>query len=248
MHQHIRTEHIGSGVGADPPTHPPTDMSIPIFGTTGYETQPEYQEMLDEHEAIIRTQTHNRTDWMKKNVQIQPDFSYADLRSILDDVMTEEDGKAFKINIGFAFILYHTVNHVFRYFYVSTNQFLFDRAFTISSHTDMTNFFNKILILDLPNRYYMQRPSSGWVLAGVPNMEIRIYRFHNILIGAGVDLPVYIKRSKSIIGLTHHDSKKYAYEDNFCLFRCLALCFETSKDGLERIATMYRGKLEKKNR
>ena len=128
--------------------------------------------------------------------------------------MTGEEGNAFKINIGFGFILYHTVNQVFRYYYVSTNHFLFDRAFTISNHTDMTALFNKISSLDLPNRYYMQRPTSGWVIAGVPN----IHNNHNIPIGAGTELPAYIKRSKSIIGLTHQDSNNYKYEDNFCLF------------------------------
>ena len=83
----------------------------------------------------------------------------------------------------------------------------------------------------------MQCPSSGWVLAGVPNIEIRVYRFHNIPIGASTVLPPHIKRSKSIIGLTHHNgSNGYPYNDNFCLFRCLALCFQASKEGLERIA------------
>ena len=99
VHQHIRTEHIGSGIGADPPTQPPTNMSAPIFGTTGYENEAGYLEMLNEHESVIRTQTHNRTDWMKKNIQIQPDFCYADLRSILDEVMTSENGKVFKLSL-----------------------------------------------------------------------------------------------------------------------------------------------------
>ena len=203
LQQHIRTEHIGAGIGNDPPAHAPADMTVPIFGATGYETEPGYVEIMEEHEAVIRTQTHNRTDWKKENIQIQPDFSFGDLRSILDDVMTAEEGNAFKLNLGFGFILYHTVNRVFRYYYVSANHFLFDRAFTISNHTDMTAFFNKISSLDLANRYYMQRPTSGWVIAGVPNIEIRVYRFHNIPIGTGTELPEYIKRSKSIIGLTH---------------------------------------------
>ena len=201
--------------------------------------------MLDEHESIIQTQTQNRTDWKKINIQIGPEFSYADLRTILNDVMTGEGGKSFRINLGFGCMLYHTVNEVFRYYYVSTNHFLFNRAFTISTHTDMTTLFNKISSLDIANRYYMQRPSSGWVLAGVPNIEIRIYRFHNIPIGAGTVLPPHIKRSKSIIGLTHSQGKRTRpYEDNFCLFRCLALCFDAVRDGLENIALSYKDKLE----
>ena len=185
VRQHILTEHIGSGTGTDPPLQPPPDLSAPIFGLTGYEVQPGYQDMLDEHDSVIHTQTTNRRDWKKMNIQIQPNFSYADLRSILNDVMTAENGRVFKINLGFGCMLFHTINRVFRYYYVSTNHFLFSRSFTISSHTDMNDFFVKISGLDIANRYYMQRPSSGWVLAGVPNLEIRIYRLNNIPIGAG---------------------------------------------------------------
>ena len=108
----------------------------------------------------------------------------------------------------------------------------------------MNDFFAKVSGLDIANRYYMQRPSSGWVLAGVPNLEIRIYRLNNIPIGAGTDLPAYIKKSKSIIGLTHHETNNYRYEDNLCLFRYLALCFGADGNGFERLVLAYKEKLE----
>ena len=53
-----------------------------------------YQDMLDEYESVIQTQTHNRTDWMKK-------FYYPGLYIILDDVMVSEEGRMFKINLVF---------------------------------------------------------------------------------------------------------------------------------------------------
>ena len=244
VRQHILSEHAGSGIGTDRQPQSPTELSVPIIGVTGYEEQPGHQNMMHEHESIIQPQTRDRTDWKKMNIQIPPSFSYADLRSILNDIMTGEKGKAFKINLGFGCMLYHTINRVFRYYYVSTNHFLFNRAYTISSHSDMTDFFNKIYGLDIANRYYMQRPSSGWVLAGVPNLEIRIYRFHNIPIGAPTDLPAYIKKSKSIKALTHHKSKGYVYEDNFCFFRCLALCLKANIKGLKKLVLNYKKKLE----
>ena len=242
LRQHILSEHFGSGFGADPSLQPPTDLSTPIFGLTGYEVQSGYQDMLDEHDSVIHTQTLDRKDWKTMNLQIQPSFSYADLRSILDEVMAAEKGKVFKINLGFGCILHHTINRTFRYYYVSTNHFLFNRAYLISSHTDMNEFFAKVSGLDIANRYSMQRPSSGWVLAGVPNLEIRIYRLNNIPIGAGTDIPAYIKKSKSIKGLTHHKTKNYRYEDNLCLFRCLALRFGASIKGLETYTLTYKEK------
>ena len=107
------------------------------------------------------------------------------------------------------------------------------KAFTISNHTDIIGLFDKIVSLDLGETYYLRRPTSGWVLAGLPNIQIRVMRMHDIPIGAGVTLPPYIKRSKSIIGLTHHMSKGHIYNDNLCLFRCLALHYGAKVGGLE---------------
>ena len=44
------------------------------------------------------------------NIKIQPNILIADMRSILDDVMVDEEGKAIKINLGFGCMLYHTIN------------------------------------------------------------------------------------------------------------------------------------------
>ena len=96
---------------------------------------------------------------------------------------------------------------MYRYFYVSSNQLLFNRAYTISTNGDMTDFFNKIISLDLTNSYYLKRPSSSWVIAGLPNIEIRIFRLEGVPIGSGVVLPDYIKKSRSIVSLTHHKTK-----------------------------------------
>ena len=72
---------------------------------------------------------------------------------------------AFKVNLGFECILYHFLKRVFRYYYVSNNHFLFDKAFTISNQTDIIGLFDKIVSLDLGETYYLRRPTSGWVLA-----------------------------------------------------------------------------------
>ena len=111
---------------------------------------------------------------------------------MLENVQTAEVS-AFKINLGFGCILYHVIEKVFRYYYVSNNHFLFDKTFTISNHTDIVSLFDKIVSLDLGETYYLRRPTSGWVLAGLPNIQIRIMRMPDIPIGAGVTLPSYIK-------------------------------------------------------
>ena len=89
----------------------------------------------------------------------------------------------------------------------------------------MTDFFTKIKDLNISEKYFYQRPSSSWVLAGVPNVEIKIYRIRSVPIGAGiVTLPKHIRNSRSVINLTHRQGeKKFPYTDNLCLFRCLGL-------------------------
>ena len=141
-------------------------------------------------------------------------------------------------------MLYHAVDRVFRYFYVSNNHFLFDKAVTISSHTDINDFFNRIASLDLAESYYLRRPASGWVLAGLPNVQIRIMRMRDIPIGSSLILPSYIKRSRSIIGLSHHRYTRHAYTDNLCLFRCLALHYGASDGSLETPTKIYKKRLE----
>ena len=96
-------------------------------------------------------------------------YTYGDLKTLLDEVSRNEHG-AFKINIGFGSMLYDTVNKIYWYYHISSNHYLFDRAYTISTN----HFFDRILSLNLTEKYYFQRPSSGWVLVGLPHMEIRV--------------------------------------------------------------------------
>ena len=192
---------------------------------------------------MIRTQRTNGKDWKTINKQLPTNYKYGDLKTLLDEVRRNEHD-AFKINIAFWSMLYDTVNKVYRYYYISTNHYLFDRAFAISTNHDMTDFFDMILSLNLAEKYYFQRPSSGWVLVGVPNVEIRVMRIRGVPnvgvmsirgvpIGAGVQLPAHIKNSKSIVSLTRDEHNGHNYNDNLCLFRGLALHFGAAMHSLE---------------
>ena len=140
--------------------------------------------------------------------------------------MRRNEHSAFKINIGFGSMLYDTVNKIYRYYYISSNHCLFNRAYTISTNNDMTDLFDKILSLNLTEKYYFQRPSSGWVLVGLPNMEIRVMRIRDVPIGEGVQLPAHTKNSTSIVSLTHDKNHGHNYNDNLCMFRCWPFTLE----------------------
>ena len=64
-----------------------------------------------------------------------------------------------------------------------------------------------------------------------------------IPIGAGIQLPDSVKNSKSIISLTR-DKTHFDFDDNKCLFRCLALHFDASLHSLESEANRLKEKFE----
>ena len=131
--------------------------------------------------------------WKDINKQLDKGVTHRDLKSLLEEVSSDESS-AFKVNIGFGSIIYETVNEIYRYFYVFSNHLLLDKAFTISTNRHMADFIEAIISLDLANNHYLKRHSPGWVLAGLPNVEILVYRLRGIPIGEGVQLPEYVKK------------------------------------------------------
>ena len=240
LRQHSATFHLGGGIAAQP-----ADLNQPIVGQTPYQESAAYEEVLAQHQDVIKSDEINRTLWKRINCEIDPGFTYGNLKSLLDELMDKEVS-VFEINIGFGVILYNTIEQVYKYFYVSNNSYLFEKSVTISNRSDMEKFFEKIKDKNIAEKYFYQRPSSPWVIVGVPNVEIKIYRLRSVPIGVGiVILPKFLKNSRSIINLTHRQgNKKFPYTDNLCLFRCLALHHGTDARGLEHMAQAFKAKLE----
>ena len=134
----MATSHFGGGIPAQP-----ADLEDPIVGRTPYQDLAEYQEVLDDHRDVIRSDETDRPLWKKINREIDPEFTYGNLKSLLDEVMSQEVS-VFKINLGFGVILYNTIQQTYRYYYVSNNQFLFEKAITISNRQDMADFLTKL--------------------------------------------------------------------------------------------------------
>ena len=100
-----------------------------------------------------------------------------------------------------------------------------------------------IVSLDLATNFYLKKPSSGWVLAGLTNIEYIITELKNVPIGNPNELPAYIKNSRSIRSLTHNRNNE-KYEDNNCFFRCLALHQGANINGLETLTNKIKKELE----
>ena len=116
------------------------------------------------------------------NREIDPTFTYKDLDKIITDFYITQP-TAFKINISFAFILYDTINDQYRYYYNSSNNILFEKAITIAERQDLDQLMKKIVNLDLATNYYLKKPSSSWVMAGLTNVEIQIFNLKDTPIG-----------------------------------------------------------------
>ena len=177
LERHKRTTHAGQGIAEKEYAE---ELKQPIFLQTGYEETEGYQEEMAMHMNKIRDSRDEKKFYIFLNKEITPAFTYEDLQNLIYETAMDR-GTAFKINLGFGFILYHLIDKEFKYFYVSSNTLLFDVAFTISKRSDVNKLMEKIIDLDLTISYYMKRPSSGWMLAGLPNVEIKIFYLNKVL-------------------------------------------------------------------
>ena len=100
LRQHLATTHFGGEI----PARPVEELNQPIVGQTPYQELAAYEQVLDEHADIIKSDETNKTLWKRVNREIKPNFSYANLKSLLEEVMSKEVS-AFKINLGFGVIL-----------------------------------------------------------------------------------------------------------------------------------------------
>ena len=172
LERHKRTKHAGHGITTETLDH--SELDRPICPRTGLEEDGEYKEEIENHWDTIRDNKKElKSCYININKVLTPDFTYRDLKNILDEIFAKQTN-AFKINLGFGFMLRNVATNEFRYFYPSSNNLLFDRMPTISKKEDMVDLMKRILDLGLDENYYMKRPSSGWTLAGLPNLFIQI--------------------------------------------------------------------------
>ena len=227
--QHLRTDHVVR-----------RDLSLierlsdPICPRTGHENMPGFVEQVRRNASRIKTTSKwSGTATFTVSREINPNFTYGDLKYLLASPL-EICERAYKINLGFSVMLYHTVRKEYKLFYCSTNTMLFDKAYAISQQSDIDDLMKKILEIDVLETYYQQRPSSGWVVAAVPNVTVKVFLMENVLIGAGgVILPENLKKLRCLQGL-ENDKHGKPYTDHFCFFRCLSLHLGHDIIALER--------------
>lgn len=176
LEKHIRAEHI---VANDEPDN---KVNEPICPETGHESMEGYLNEKQNKMHLIRSSARKSPWYAVVNRELNPNFTYNNLRELLKEV-TMDIVTAYKINLSFGTMLYHVADEQYRYFYASNNSTLFQLPHLVVNNDDFNNFFKKILAMDLLETYFRHRPTSGWTLAGLPNVEIRYYLLRDVPLG-----------------------------------------------------------------
>ena len=158
------------------------DLVTAIAPASGYEEYQGYQSILDENAEVIGDRQYTSNANLIINKRIDTNYTYGELLALIHNVYSQQRS-AFKINLGFGYLLYHTVEEYFDYHYNSSNSFLFENAITIKNQVDVINFMKKVIDLDLQTTYFLRKPSSAFVLAGLTNVEIEITPLRDVPIG-----------------------------------------------------------------
>ena len=114
---------------------------------------------------------------MTVNKELNDDFTYKDLKDLIIQAV-EKHKTVMKFNTGFGAMLHNKLSGEYRYYYVSTNHMLFNRAKTVNSLSDVKDIVKEIYNINITEHYYMIRPSSGWTLANVTNVYFKLFNLY----------------------------------------------------------------------
>ena len=150
-------------------------------------------------------------------------------------VLFDQQKTAFKVNVYLGFVLKERQSGRLRYYHASSNccgRYLEEPAL-ITNRADFDSFLERIREPDILQWAIAQRPKSHWVCELVTNTTFFINRIvQHPICCVGVNLPDYVKRNKAIVGLEKDRHRRTTYNDNLCLFRCLALYLKREVDAL----------------
>ena len=189
----------------------------------------------DELSSVIRDFVHENWGSVRTHVVHGPiqtrynrRLTSLDMRDLHDQLflLFDQQTTAFKVNVSFGFVLREKENDRLRYYHSSNNccgRYLEEPAL-ITNRDDFDRFLARIQESDILQWAVAQRPNSDWVCELVTNATFFLNKIVDHPIGCvDVVLPDYVKRNKAIVGLVKDNNRKSTFNDNICLFRCLAL-------------------------
>ena len=208
-------------------------LAPPVEHAANDELSSAIRDAVRENWGSVRTHVVNGSVQTRYNHRL----TSLDTRDLHDQLflLFEEQTTAFKVNVSFGFILKQKATSRLRYYHSSNNccgRYL-EEPSLITNRADFDRFLARIQESDILQWAVAQRPNSDWVCEHVTNATFFLNRIVDHPIGSvGINLPDYVKNNKAIVGLAK-DEHGAKYNDNLCLFRCLALHLEAT------VATLY---------
>ena len=108
-----------------------------------------------------------------------------------------------------------------QYHHPPANNNLVLEPFLISNQADLDRLYEQVNNIDFLEWIRQQRPNSKWVVDLVTNVTF-VWKICDHPIGRGKYLPGYVVGNMGITPLDRNIQRGKPYEDNLCLFRCLA--------------------------
>ena len=208
-------------------------LAPPVEHAANDELSSAIRDAVRENWGSVRTHVVNGPVQTRYNHRL----TSLDTRDLHDQLflLFEEQTTAFKVNVSFGFILKQKATSRLRYYHSSNNccgRYL-EEPSLVTNRADFDRFLARIQESDILQWAVAQRPNSDWVCEHVTNATFFLNRIVDHPIGCvGINLPDYVKNNKAIVGLAK-DEHGAIYNDNLCLFRCLALHLEAT------VATLY---------
>ena len=199
-------------------------LAVPVEHAANDELSSAIRDFVHENWGSVRTHVVHGPIQTRYNRRL----TSLDMRDLHDQLflLFDQQTTAFKVNVSFGFVLREKENDRLRYYHSSNNccgRYLEEPAL-ITNRGDFDRFLARIQESDILQWAIAQRPNSDWVCEHVTNATFFLNRIVQHPIGCvDVVLPDYVKRNKAIVGLVKDNNRKSTFNDNICLFRCLAL-------------------------
>ena len=192
----------------------------------------------DQHRhLILKRKVTEYSAVSRFNFPITNDISMDDFGEQIEEIYNG-NSNAFKINLSFGVILRHVETGQCRYFAPYSNDNVFELPLLISCRSDIDKFTHRLSEIDILNYMLRQRPNTSWKPIMVCNVVYTLFRT-SFALGHSKTLPNYVKKRKSIISLDCDPSTGKPYDDDLCMFRCLAYHEVKNVRGIEKLTKAY---------
>ena len=176
--RHRIVEHCGGGVDNSKDEEYESILMQKIFAANvKLDNDKDYEHIVQINKSNIEDKVLDRKMYMTVNKELTADFTYKDLKDIIVQAV-EKYKTVMKFNIGFGIVLKNVNTSEYRYYYVSTNHMLFNRAKTINTLSDVNAIIKEIYDMNISEHYYMLRPSSGWSLVKITNVFFKLFNLY----------------------------------------------------------------------